>query len=127
MRFADKRLQRSVIRVVFVQTLTTVLVASGTLIFYGQGPAVAAAYGGLLAMTVAVFSALWIYRAGEIAQAEPRRGAGAFLSAAGKRMLLTVFGLALGLAVLRLAPLPLLATFALAYTGYFFASRTGRY
>ena len=127
MKFADKKLQQSVIRVVFVQTLTTLLVAAGTLIYYGQWSAVAAIYGGLLAIIVAVLTAYWIFRAGEVAQAEPQRGVGAILSVAGKRMLLTIAGLALGLAVLRLAPVPLLAGFALAYMGYLFASRAGRY
>jgi ATP synthase protein I len=127
MKFADKKLQQSVIRVVFVQTLTTLLVAAGTLIYYGQWSAVAAIYGGLLAIIVAVLTAYWIFRAGEVAQAEPQRGVGAFLSVAGKRMLLTITGLALGLGLLRLAPVPLLAGFALAYMGYLFASRAGRY
>lgn len=127
MKIADKKLQQSVIRVVFVQTLTTLLVAAGTLIYYGQWSAVAAIYGGLLAIIVAVLTAYWIFRAGEVAQAEPQRGVGAFLSVAGKRMLLTITGLALGLGLLRLAPVPLLAGFALAYMGYLFASRAGRY
>lgn len=127
MKFADKKLQQSVIRVVFVQTLTTLLVASGALIIYGQWSAIAAIYGGFLAIIVAVLTAHWIFRAGEVAQAEPQRGVGAFLSVAGKRMLLTIAGLALGLAGLRLAPVPLLVGFALAYMGYLFASRAGRY
>lgn len=127
MKFADKRLQKSVIRVVIVQTLTTLLVASGAMIFYGQWPAIAAIFGGSLAVIVAALTAHWIYRAGEIAQAEPQRGVGAFLSVAGKRMLLTIVGLALGLAVLKLPPVPLLVGFAMAYTGYLFASRAGRY
>ena len=127
MNFEDKKLQQSVIRVVFVQILTTLIVALGTLNFYGQWPAIAAIFGGALAIGVAVLTAHWIYRAGEIAQAEPQRGVGAFLSVAGKRMLLTIAGLALGIAWLRLPPVPLLVGFALAYMGYLFASRAGRY
>jgi ATP synthase protein I len=127
MYFADKKLQQSVIRVVVVQSLATLLLAAGTLNFYGQWPAIAAVFGGALAIVVAVFTAHWIYRAGEIAQAEPQRGVSAFLSVAGKRMLLTIAGFAVGIAWLRLAPVPLLAGFASAYLGYLFASRAGRY
>jgi len=127
MTFADDKLQKSAIRVITVQALTTVSTAAGALVFYGLQPALAAAFGGGLAMVVTFFSARWVYDAGETAQKQPYIGAGAFYLVAGKRLLLTLLGFAIGFGVFKLLPAPLLLAFGLSYLGYIFASRRGRY
>jgi len=127
MTFADNKLQKSAIRVIVVQALTTAIVAAGALIIYGSQPALAAAYGGGMAMLVAFFTARWVYEAGEITQKQPYIGAGAFYLAAGKRLLLTLLGFGIGFGVFKLLPVPLLLAFGLSYLGYVFASRRGHY
>lgn len=127
MTFADDKLQKSAVRVIVVQTLTTTVIAAGALVFYGLQPALAAAYGGGLAMSVAFFTARWVYDAGETAQKQPYIGAGAFYLAAGKRLLLTLLGFGIGFGVFKLLPVPMLLAFGLSHLGYLFASRHGRY
>ena len=127
MTFADDKLQKSPIRVIVVQALTTTGMVASALVFYGLQPALAAAFGGGLAMVVAFFSARWVYDAGETAQKQPYIGVGAFYLAAGKRLLLTLLGFAIGFGVFKLLPVPLLLAFGLSYLGYIFASRRGRY
>jgi len=127
MTFADDKLQNSMIRVLVVQALTTAIIVAGALVFYGLRPALAAAYGGALAMLVAFFTARWVYDAGETAQKQPFIGAGAFYLAAGKRLLLTLLGFGIGFGVFKLLPVPLLLAFGLSFLGYVFASRRGRY
>lgn len=126
MTFADSKLQKSAIRVIVVQALTTAIVVAGAL-FYGLQPVLAAAYGGGLAMVVAFLSARWVYNAGKTVQKQPTIGAGAFYLAAGKRLLLTLLGFGIGFGVFKLLPVPLLLAFSLSYLGYVFASRRGRY
>lgn len=127
MTFADDKLQKSAIRVIVVQALTTTIIAAGALVFYGSQHALAAAYGGGLAMIVAFLTARWVYDAGETAQKLPAIGAGAFYLAAGKRLMLTLLGFGIGFGVFKLLPVPLLLAFGLSYLGYVFASRHGRY
>lgn len=127
MIFADDKLQKSAVRVIFVQILITAIIAASALVFYGLQPALAAAYGGGLAMSLVFFSALWVYSAGETAQKQPYIGAGAFYMAAGKRLLLTLLGFGIGFGIFKLLPVPLLLAFGLSHLGYIFASRRGRY
>ncbi len=127
MTFADDKLQKSAGRVIVVQILITTVIAASALVFYGLRPALAAAYGGGLAMSLAFLSARWVYDAGEIAQKQPYIGAGAFYMAAGKRMLLTLLGFGIGFGIFKLLPVPLLLAFGLCHLGYIFASRRGCY
>lgn len=127
MTFADGKLQKSTIRVLVVQALTTAIIVAGALVFYGLQHALAAAYGGGLAMVVAFFTARWVYDAGETARKQPYIGAGAFYLVAGKRILLTLLGFGIGFGIFMLLPVPLLLAFGLSFLGYVFASRRGRY
>ena len=127
MTFAGDKLQKSAIRVMVAQALFTMLVAAGALVFYGLQPALAATYGGGLAMSVAFFSARWVYDAGETAKKQPFFGAGAFYLAAGKRLLLTLLGFGIGFGVFKLLPVPLLLAFGLSHFGYIFASQRGHH
>lgn len=127
MTFADDKLQKSAIRVIIAQALMTTGITVGALVLYGLQPALAAAYGGALAMTVAFLSARWVYSAGETTQKQPIMGAGAFYLAAGKRLLLTLAGFGVGFGILQLLPVPLMLAFGLCHFGYIFASRRGRY
>lgn len=127
MTFADDKLQKSAIRVVIAQIVATTIVAVATLFLYGLQPALAAIYGGGLAMSLAFFSARWVYDAGETAQKQLFIGVGAFYLAAGKRLLLTLLGFGIGFGILKLLPVPLLLAFGLCHFGYIFASQRGRY
>lgn len=127
MTFADARLQKSVIRVIVVQSLTTTIIAAGALVYYGPQLALAAVYGGGLAMVVAFFTARWIYDAGEAARKQPRFGGGAFYRVAGRRLMLVLLGFGIGFGVFKLLPVPLLLAFGTSFLGYVFASRRGRY
>lgn len=127
MTFADDTLQKSATRVIIAQALVTTVITVGALVLYGLQPALAAAYGGFLAMIVTFLSARWVYDAGETAQKQPFIGAGAFYLAAGKRLFLTLLGFGIGFGVFKLLPVPLLLAFGLSHFGYIFASRRGRH
>jgi len=127
MIFADDRLQKSAIRVIVVQTLITTIIAAGALVFYGFQPALAAVYGGGLAVVIGFFTARWVYDAGEIAQKQSRIGAAAFYRVAGRRFMIALLGFGIGFGVFKLPPVPLLLAFGLSFLGYVFAGKRGRY
>lgn len=123
---ARSSLQRSLGRLLLAQTLATLIVCV-VAAFWGLDAVIGALYGGLVAMMASASSAFWVAQAATRIQQDPEHHGSALMGAAIKRQILIIMGLALGIALLRLEPLPLLCAFGLAHMGYFFAARRGRY
>lgn len=88
----------------------------------GREAAVAAGYGGGVALASAWLLARGVSRAGELAKTNLRYSAYSLYFGALQRFVLVLVGLAIGLGVIRLAPIPLLASFGIAQLGYLIAA-----
>lgn len=91
--------------------------------WYGASDALAALYGGGIALT----NTLWLGRkvavAGEMAENNVTRGVYAIYFNAVQRFVFVLVALGVGLQALQLVPQPLLLTFGLAQVAYFFGRR----
>jgi len=102
-------LRKGVRRVVLFQTLLTLLVAAGFGYTRGRAEFLSALYGGGIAVLLSGWLGLGVWRA---------RGWGSLYANAVTRYGIAVLCLGLGLGILKLAPLPLLAAFAVAQFGF---------
>jgi ATP synthase protein I len=112
-------------RLIFIQAVIGVIVAGGFLAAGGP-QAAAALYGALISMALALLLGRRMQRASEVAASDPRRGMTILYVGAVQRFVLVLALLALGLAVLKLNPLPLLAGFAVTQLAYVLGARAPR-
>ncbi len=105
-------------RLFVIQTtivLLCVVVAWG---YLGDKAALAAGYGGVIALINAWLMVRRLTRASQLAEADPTSGTYALYFGAVERFVFVLVGMGVGLGVLRLDPLPLLASFALSLVTY---------
>jgi ATP synthase protein I len=88
----------------------------------GGQAALAALYGGLVALTNSWLLAKRVARVGELAKRNPNYSAFTLYIGAVQRFLLVLVSLGIGLGWLHLAPLPLLVTFGVAQIAYIVAA-----
>ena len=132
MSIAAEILNKGIRRVVLSQTVLTLIVAGGFLLFTGGWSlskdsswlptgaidALSALYGG----GTAILSTWWLGRsvqhAGEMARQNQQSGQWALYGGAIQRFVGTLILLAVGLGGLKLAPIPLIVAFAIAQFGF---------
>jgi len=102
-------------------TLTLFTVIAFTLI-QGWAQGIAAAFGGAVNIVSTLWMGGFIRRLGEPTSGRPGRGKRTLYIGAVQRLAMVTAAFALGLGALRLAPLPLLATFVVAQIGYVLAA-----
>lgn len=108
----------SVRRLLSIQTILVAL-AVATFLVLGSPPAAASAlYGGVIALLSATLLGHGVQRAAETAQAAPEIGMRALYFGAVLRFVLVLVLFGVGMGLLRLAPLPLIAGFAVAQLAF---------
>lgn len=105
-------------RVAFAQAMLTLLVAVGFAISAGWSDALAAAYGGGVAILISGWHGWRLQRVGGTAGQLAANGLVAMYVGAFQRYAAVFVLMGLGLGVWRLAPLPLLSAFAVSQFGY---------
>lgn len=127
-------LERKARRVVFIQLLTTVVVASGVAAFFLLGSAeadagkalkgaLAAGYGGLSSVVLALISIRGFKRANEIALSQPKQSMMILYIGAVVRFAAVLILLGIGLGLLQLQATAVLIGFALAQASYLMGVR----
>ena len=86
--------------------------------YLGNKAALAAAYGGAMALINAWLMIRRLTRASQLAESNPLSGTYNLYFGAVERFVFVLVGMGVGLGVLRLDPLPLLASFALSLVTY---------
>jgi F0F1-type ATP synthase assembly protein I len=110
-------MRKVLVSLLMIQTIVTLAVAGGFFAYTRLGMAVAALYGGAIGLVVSVLLAWRMDRA-----SRPGAGvAGLFLGAL-ERMVFVIAAFAVGLAVMKLAPLALIAGFIGAEFAYYIAA-----
>jgi ATP synthase protein I len=109
-------LARGARRVLTAQAVATLAFAVGFGVASGWPAAAAASYGGAITITVTAWLAWRLRRVR--AQATPGTGAAVIYSSALLRYLALIALIAMGFALLKLMPLPLLLTFAVTQFGF---------
>ncbi len=102
-------------------SVQAVLVAGCILLawFYGgQDAALAAAFGGAVALANAWLLTRRVALAGKLAKKDPNRSAFALYIGAIQRFFLVLVGLGAGLGLLQMEPIPMLVTFGIAQLAY---------
>jgi ATP synthase protein I len=112
----NSALRRGVLRVVVAQLALTLMAAGVFGAIHGRDALVAAVYGGLVAVLVTAWLGWRLRRLG--ATQEVAGGVGVIYSSWLLRYVAVAILLAVGLGYLKLAPLPLVSTFALAQFGF---------
>jgi ATP synthase protein I len=102
-----------VYRIVQIQLLLTLISAIGFQTFIGAASAVAALYGGWIALVNSGLVAWYQQRAEKIAGSDARRSLALMASCATQRLVYTVLFFAAGMGPLKLEPLALLSVFVL--------------
>jgi len=102
-----------VYRVVLLESLLTLIAASGFYLFAGFHSAIAAFYGGLIAIVNAGLVVWYGHRACQLAGTDAGRSLRMVASCATQRLLYTALFFAAGMGPLKLEPLAMLATFIL--------------
>jgi len=120
MTFAAKVMRITVRRVLAIQLLIVLGVSAAYLAAVGIYQAQSALYGGVIAL-LATWSMAWrITKAAEAASQDANRGALVIYAGAVQRFLLTLVLMALGMGVLKLAPVAILVGYAAAQLAYTF-------
>jgi len=122
MNHVDNSLRGAVRKVLAVQV---VLIAVCVLAFWaslGGNAALAAVYGGFISVLMTLVLAWRIAQAGRVTAAGKIRGVYPAYLGVVERFALAIAGLAVGMGVLKLMPVPLLVTFAVAQLSFVIAS-----
>ena len=109
MSFAAETLRKGVRRVLLFQAVLTLLVAAVFSVAYGRFELISALYGGAVAMLLSG----WLGRG-----ALRSTGLGSLYANAITRYAAAILFLCLGMGVLKLAPLPLIVSLAVAQFGF---------
>ncbi len=111
-------------RIVGFQILASVVIAIGFLIGVGAAQGRSALYGGLVTVTLTALLSRGVKRA-EVAASErdPHKSMVILYVGAVQRFILALVAFALGLAVLKLEPMPVFIGFAAAQFSYLFNAR----
>lgn len=125
MGYAAAFLSKSVRRVVFVQSLLTLLVATASLSVQGWTSAASACYGGAISILCAFLLGWRVHRAGELVWRGSKLGALSLCLGMAERYGVALVGFALGIGVLELPAVPQVAAFAVSQFAYLAAARDG--
>ncbi len=101
-----------------IQAALVAAAIGGAWYLKGDTAALAALYGGAVALLNTLMLSRRLVRAGELAKTDPQRGVYSLYFGAVQRFVFVLAALAVGLGLLKLDPLPLLASFALAQLAY---------
>lgn len=118
MSFAALVMRRAVHRLLIIQFVIFLLVASVYLIFQSIDGFIAAIYGGSITLTGTILMAWRIRRAGEVAAQEMQQGFVEIYAGAIQKFILTLVLMAVGMGYFKLDPLAILVSFALTQFSY---------
>ncbi len=111
-------------RVIGLQLLVSGLVAAGFLVGKGPWEALSAAYGGLISVLSALLLSRGVGKAGAVAQqGEKKKGEAILYVGAAVRFALVLACFGIGLAVLTLAPLPMVMSFIAVQLVFIFSAK----
>lgn len=122
MSYAANALRSTTRRLLTVQGLLILLATGLYFGLKGWQPAVAALFGGLIALLNTLVSAHRLARASETAAQDPKRGMMELYIGAVIRFVATPGLIAVGIVLLELDPVAIIVGFAAAQVGYFFNS-----
>lgn len=114
-------------RLLYVQAALVLAGVAIALTMKGHASAVAALYGGGVAIINSMLLVWRVKRAGEAAKTDPKRSVYILYFGAVERFVFALVGLAIGLGALKLDPIPLLLTFGVAQLAYFFDNQSRRH
>lgn len=115
---ANASIWRALLSVLVIQTTLILVIAAGFYVYQREWGALwAALYGGGIGLGISGLSAFRLVQA-----ARPDAGLAGLYFGAVERFIFVAVAFAAGLAVLKLAPVPLLAGFAVAELAYFIAA-----
>ena len=120
MSHAARVMRATVRRVLTLQLLIVLGVAAGYLAYRGFHAAQSALYGGGIALFSTWLMGWRITRAAQAAALDSNQGAFVIYAGVAQRFLLTMVLMALGMGVLKLAPVAILVGYALAQIAYMF-------
>jgi ATP synthase protein I len=106
-----------------IQVLMTVAVAVPSVWLGGRGMALAAVFGGAIAVMNTLMLGWRVRRAAQATSQDRSRGTLALYMGAVERFVFTLAAFAFGMGFLHLRPEPLLGAFAAAQLGYWVAAR----
>jgi len=116
--------QTGVHKIVIAQSVLVLSAGAGFYGYQGIAPAYAALFGGFIALLNVITGYYWVRGAAQMALTSSGQGSEVlfFYVGAAQRFVTTILLFAVGMVWLKLAPIPLLMTFALAQLGYLFKS-----
>lgn len=120
MSYAAKVLQGTARQVLTTQALLVLAAAVAFLVYGGSAKALAAAFGGGIALLNTLVSAHRLVRASEAAPGNPNRGMLELYIGAVTRFVATPALVAVGIVLLKLDPPAIIVGFVAAQVGYFF-------
>ena len=110
-------MRKVLVSLLVIQAIVTLAVAGGFFAYAGVGMAVATLYGGAIGLVVSVLLAWRVNQA-----SRPGAGAAGLYLGALERMVFVVAAFAVGLAIVKLAPLALIVGFIGAEFAYYIAA-----
>lgn len=116
-------------KVVQRQVAAALIVAGGFVFFEGTSSAqqaLGALYGGLVSILLSLLLTVQLRRLNKRLESKEMITTGLLLVGIAPRMILTLAAFVLGIAALRLPPLPMLATFVVCYLAYWMSLREAR-
>jgi len=116
--------QTGVHKIIIAQSVLVLSAAAGFYSYQGVTSAYAALFGGFIALLNVITGYYWVRGAAHMALTSSGQGSEVlfFYVGAAQRFVTTLVLFAVGMVWLKLAPIPLLMTFALAQLGYLFKS-----
>ena len=116
-------LETNASKILAVQLLLTIIIASAFFLYQGQLVAQAASYGGFIVMFNVWMTSRRMRAATKIAQIAPGQEIKIFYLAAVQRFVFTLGFFILGMGWLNLPPIPMLVAFAIVHLGYIFGEK----
>lgn len=113
-------MRRVVRRLLIIQFLIVLVVASAYLVLQDFSAFLAAIYGGSITLSTTILMAWRIGRAGEVAEDEQQQGYIEIYIGAVQKFILTLVLIAIGMAYLKLEPLAILVCFAATQLSFVF-------
>jgi ATP synthase protein I len=110
-------------KLLIIQIILIALVVVGFHLQQGQAVALSALFGGSIALVNTLLLAWGVRRAGQTAEKNGTRGALTLYLGAIERFVFTLVGFLVGMGTLKLSPVPMLTSFAVAQLGYWFGAR----
>ncbi len=105
-------------RLIITQLFVVLIVVIVAWVYRSTDGALAAFYGGMIAVTNTILLARRVTRAGEVAKTDPKHSVYILYFGAIERFVFALIALGVGLSLLKLDAIPLLAAFGLAQLAY---------